>query len=165
MMREKEQLQKCGFEGFKTVSELMNNCKDIPKEMGVYVVLRERNEKPVILEKRPFNCQEEKYPSYSKSDLENEWVEGAQIIYIGKAGGLAFKTELNKRLRTYIRFGKGKKAAHGGGRSIWQLADAKDLEVCWRVLSTEEPRDVEEKMISDFCSKHGGKRPFANRQD
>jgi hypothetical protein len=44
MMREKEQLQKCGFEGFKTVSELMNSCKDIPKEMGVYVVLREKNE-------------------------------------------------------------------------------------------------------------------------
>ena len=99
MKKEKEQLQKCGFEGFKTVSELMNSCKEIPKEMGVYVVLREKKEKPVILEKRPFNCQEEKYPSYSKSELENEWVEGAQIIYIGKAGGLAFKTGLNKRLR------------------------------------------------------------------
>ena len=164
-MTEKEQLQRCGFVGFKTVQELMNSCKDIPKEMGVYVILREKNEKPVILGKRPFDCQEERYPSYPKSELEAKWVEGTQIIYIGKAGGSDQKTELHKRLSTYIRFGKGQKAAHGGGRSIWQLADAKELVVCWRVLSEEEPRSVEERMISDFRELHSGMRPFANRKD
>jgi hypothetical protein len=164
-MTEKEQLQRCGFVGFKTVQELMNSCKDIPKEMGVYVILREKNEKPVILGKRPFDCQEERYPSYPKSELEAKWVEGTQIIYIGKAGGSDQKTELHKRLSTYIRFGKGQKAAHGGGRSIWQLADAKELVVCWRVLSEEEPRCVEERMISEFREAHNGMRPFANRKD
>ena len=165
MKTKKEQLQKYGFEGFKTILELMNSCKEIPKLMGVYVVLRERNDHPMILEKRPFDCQEDKYPSYSKAELEEEWVEGTHIVYIGKAGGFGQKTELHKRLSTYIRFGKGKKAAHGGGRSIWQLADAQELIICWRVLTDEEPCCVESKIIADFCKKHNGKRPFANRRD
>ena len=164
-MTEREQLMKHGFEGFKTISELMQNCKGIPKSMGVYIVLREKDNCPAILEKRPFDCQEDKYPSYSKTELENEWVERTHIVYIGKAGGSGQKTELHKRLSTYIRFGKGKKAAHGGGRSIWQLADAQELIVCWRVLTDEEPCCVESKMIADFCKKHDGKRPFANRRD
>ena len=164
-MTEIEQLQECGFVGFKTVLELMNSCKDIPKGMGVYVVLREKSDMPIIFERRPFNCQEERYPSYPKSELEAKWVDGTQIIYIGKAGGSNQKTGLHKRLSTYIRFGKGQRASHGGGRSIWQLADATDLVVCWRVLSEEEPRCVEERMISEFREAHNSMRPFANRKD
>ena len=165
MRNDRNRLLNQGFEGFKCVNELMNSCREIPKSMGVYIVLRERKERPVILEKRPFDCQEDKYPSYSKAELEKEWVEGTHIVYIGKAGGSGQKTELHKRLSTYIRFGKGLKAAHGGGRSIWQLADAQELIVCWRVLTDDEPCCVESKMIADFCKKHNGKRPFANRRD
>lgn len=154
-----------GFVGFKTIRELMNNCKDIPHEKGVYVVLREKDVHPVILDKRPFDCQEDKYPSYTKTELEGKWVEGTQIIYIGKAGGSDLNTELHKRLSAYIRFGKGKKAAHGGGRSIWQLADAQELVVCWLVLSDEEPCNVESNMIAEFRKEHDGMRPFANRKD
>lgn len=165
MITEREQLIKCGFKGFKAVRELMNSCKDIPKEMGVYVILHEKNDHPVILDKRPFDCQEEKYPSYSKAELENEWVEGAHIVYIGKAGGFDKKTHLHKRLRAYIGFGKGKKVAHGGGRSIWQLINALDLVVCWKVITDEEPSDVEHKMIAEFKAAHSGKRPFANLKD
>ena len=130
-MKDRQELLELGFAGFKTVLELMNSCKDIPKEMGVYVVLREKNEKPVILDERPFDCQEDKYPSYAKSELEAKWLDGT----------------------------------HGGGRSIWQLADAKELIVCWRVLSEEEPRFIEERMISEFREAHNGMRPFANRKD
>lgn len=165
MKIEREQLQKYGFEGFKTIRELMSSCREIPKLMGVYVVLWEKDNRPTIMYKRPFDCQEDKYPSYSKAELEEEWVEGTNIVYIGKAGGFGQKTELHKRLSTYIRFGKGKKAAHGGGRSIWQLADAQELIVCWHVLTDDEPCCIESKMIADFCKKHNGKRPFANRRD
>ena len=70
MNKDKQKLIELGFEGFKTVRELMMSCRDIPKAMGVYVVLREKNERPKILEKRPFDCLEEKYPSYSKTELE-----------------------------------------------------------------------------------------------
>lgn len=165
MNKDKQKLIEQGFEGFKTVRDLMMSCRDIPKEMGVYVVLREKDEGPKILEKRPFDCLEKRYPSYSKTELEKEWVEGTHIVYIGKAGGSGQKTGLHKRLSTYIRFGKGKKAAHGGGRSIWQLSDALDLVVCWRILSDEEPCCVESKMIANFRKHHDNKRPFANRKD
>ncbi|MBO4662955.1 MAG: hypothetical protein J5663_00915 [Bacteroidaceae bacterium] len=165
MTKERKALKELGFEGFKSVRELMDSCSVIPNQMGVYVVLREKDDHPVILDKRP-SCQNESdYPSYAKAELERNWVDGSHIVYIGKAGGLELKTNLNKRLRAYIQFGKGKKIKHGGGRSIWQLADAKDLVFCWRKLYKEEPREVERKMIADFCLEHDGKRPFANRQD
>ena len=164
-MEEREKLKKIGFVGFKTIRDLMGSCKDIPKDMGVYIVLREKEDFPVILEKRPFSRQENKYPSYLKTDLEEQWVKGTHIVYIGKAGGSGMKTGLNKRVGAYIKFGKDKKAAHGGGRSIWQLADVLDFVICWRVLSKEEPRKVEENMISEFQEKHDGMRPFANRQN
>lgn len=165
MTKEREVLKELGFEGFKSVRELMDSCAVIPKQMGVYVVLREKDDHPVILDKRPSCHNESDYPSYSKAELEGNWVDGTHIVYIGKAGGKDLKTTLHKRLSTYIRFGKGSKAKHGGGRSIWQLADAKDLVFCWRKLYNEEPREVEKQMIVDFCMQHGGKRPFANRQD
>lgn len=62
-------------------------------------------------------------------------------------------------------FGQGKPVSHWGGRLIWQLEDAKDLIVCWKVLEKEEPRNVEKEMIQEFKEQHKGKRPFANLQD
>ena len=62
-------------------------------------------------------------------------------------------------------FGQGKPVGHWGGRLIWQLEDAKDLIVCWKVLEKEEPREEEKKMIQAFKKQHEGKRPFANLQD
>lgn len=164
-MKEIEQLKEQSFKGFITIDELKKSCKAIPKEMGVYVVLREKDNYPVIFDKRPFDCQEDKYPSYTKLELENIWVEDTQIIYIGKAGGSGLKTELHKRLSTYIRFGKGKKATHGGGRSIWQLADVDDFVVCWKVLTDGEPSDIEHNMIAEFAKEHNGMLPFANRKN
>lgn len=54
---------------------------------------------------------------------------GAHTVYLGKGD------KLRTRLRTYARFGAGDpKAAHWGGRYIWQLADAAELLVAWREL-------------------------------
>lgn len=163
MATEREQLKVQDFKGFITIGELKKSYKAIPKEKGVYVVLREKDDRPEIYGKRPFDSQEKKYPSYTKQELEDKWVEGTHIVYIGKAGSSCQKTELHKRISTYIRFGKGKKAPHGGGRSIWQLADADDLVVCWKTLTEEEPCCVEFKMIVDFYNQHNNKLPFANR--
>ena len=63
-----------------------------------------------------------------------------------------------------MKFGSGKPVGHRGGRYIWQLADADDLVVCWKVLSTD-PREYERQMISDFKTAHNGYRPFANLLD
>lgn len=65
-----------------------------------------------------------------------------------------------------MQFGQGEPIGHWGGRLIWQLKDAKDLIVCWKVLGKdEEPREVEKEMIQAFKKGHDGKRPFANLQD
>jgi len=64
-----------------------------------------------------------------------------------------------------MQFGQGKAVGHYGGRYIWQLQDAKDLVVCWKVTLDDEPRVVEKQMIEEFKAAHGGKRPFANLVD
>ena len=87
MKIEREQLQKYGFEGFKTIRELMSSCREIPKLMGVYVVLREKNNRPTIMDKRPFDCQEDKYAS--NDDLKAELIKNIKV-YCNEC-----KTELN----------------------------------------------------------------------
>jgi len=51
------------------------------------------------------------------------------------------------------------------GRYIWQLQDARELTVCWKVIGDKDPRDVEKQMIAMFKVEHGGRRPFANLKD
>ena len=54
---------------------------------------------------------------------------------------------------------------YGRGKILGPLTDDYELVVCWRVLSDEEPCDVESSMIAEFRKQHDGKRPFANRRD
>ena len=52
MSKERKTLEAQGFEGFRPIGELMNGVKSvIPAQMGVYVVLREDNTKPVFVTK------------------------------------------------------------------------------------------------------------------
>ena len=166
MNTERNQLKAQGFEGFKTMGELMAGAKSkIPAQKGVYVVLRENASAPQFLSEGTGGHFKGQNPNVSLSELEDNWVEGTSIVYIGKAGGAGSSATLNKRLGQYLRFGQGSNVGHWGGRYIWQLADSRDLVVCWKALTDEEPRDVEHKMIVDFKKRHSGKRPFANLMD
>ena len=161
MNSELSQLREYGFEGFKTVGELMDNHSMIPSNSGVYVFLRVNDEEPTFLEKGTggfFKRSAPRNPNVSIAELKANWVDGASIVYIGKA------TNLKTRLSSYLRFGDGKFATHWGGRYIWQLKASRDLIVCWKVTK-ENPREVEERMIAEFNSEHNGHRPFANLQD
>jgi hypothetical protein len=91
------------------------------------------------------------------SVLREKWVDGTEILYIGKAG-----TSLRRRLRTYMKFGMGFPSPHKGGSYIWQLADSRELLVCWKVLPVgTDSESIEKNMICDFVKKHG-KFPLAN---
>jgi hypothetical protein len=85
-------------------------------------------------------------------------VPGARLLNIGKAD----QRQLRKRLRAYHSFGSGGKGRHAGGRYIWQLTDAWDSLVAWRVVAPpDSPRALEKSMAAEFKSDYG-KWPFAN---
>ena len=64
-----------------------------------------------------------------------------------------------------FEFGAGKKVPHWGGRLVWQLSDAEQMLVCWKVIAEREPRTVEKMIIGKFKQLHRGMRPFANLRD
>ena len=142
----------------------MGGLQDIPKSKGVYLVLRIHDLPSQYLELGTGGFFKGKDPNISITDLESNWVHGAKVLYIGKAGSLDGKATLYSRLNQYLKFGMGKNIGHWGGRLIWQLGDVPDLIVCWKSLPNDDPRLVEKSLIKSFTSQFG-KRPFANLVD
>lgn len=128
-------------------------------------MLRATTESPGFLEVGTGGFFKEQDPNVAVEELQEKWVDGSHVMYIGKAGGKEGKATLKSRLKQYLGFGAGKAVGHRGGRYIWQLSDSRSLVVCWKILHDEEPRDVEARMIQDFKREHNGQRPFANLQD
>lgn len=148
-----------GFHGGQTIARLIEmGIASIPSQQGVYLIVRDTPEPHAFLPIGTGGHFKGKDPNVPIEELESNWVDNTQIVYIGKA------TNLNKRLQQYLRFGQGANVGHWGGRYIWQLKDAVTLSVFWKE-TTEDPRAVEQKMISDFKTRHGRKRPFANLKD
>lgn len=148
------------FKGFKTIRELKESCSEVPSSNGVYLVLRRNNQQPIfsISSLGGYVKVPNDSPCYSLSYLQEQYVNGTCILYIGKS------TNMRSRLRSYMRFGQGKRASHGGGRAIWQMADVDDFVICW-AETLENSRMVEWRMIQAFKLSHEGKRPFANMSD
>ncbi|RKX41032.1 MAG: hypothetical protein DRP64_11815 [Verrucomicrobia bacterium] len=128
----------------------------------MYVVLRESMNSPEFLKTSTAGWPKDRDPSVTIKQLRKSWVPDTPVLYIGKAGGAKFKSTLRTRLSAYLRHGAGRRAAHWGGRYIWQLADSERLLFAWKATLPEEPRDVERGLILGFESGYGA-RPFANR--
>jgi hypothetical protein len=143
------------FDGGVSVEQLWKTArKQIPDASGVYVVVRESKGKPEFLKVGTGGYFKGEDPNVPVSELRANWVDGASIVYIGKA------TSLKSRLSQYLRFGQGKPAGHRGGRYIWQLKDAPQLKFYWKEV--EGDYDAEESaMINAFKARYGC-RPFAN---
>jgi len=149
-------LKSDGFAGFYTVASLMQNgCADLPEKPGVYVALNPTNEKSFLLESVGGHFKG-KNPTVPLVELEENWVDDSAVLYIGQT-----TRTLKKRVDEYMRFGKGKRVGHKGGRLIWQLANHRDLIICFRV--DDNPRSLESAMLERFEANHG-KLPFANLQ-
>lgn len=160
-----ESLKESGFLGFVSVQDLTTeNCGQVSQQPGVYIVIRSVNSPPDFSSTSPGGHFKGKNPTVPTQELNTNWVDGASVVYIGKAGGSNSSATLKKRLRQYMQFGSGRLVGHWGGRYIWQLADYASLLVCWRPTAPEEPADVETRLLRGFQAVHG-KRPFANLRD
>lgn len=131
----------------------------IPSVEGVYVVMRDVKSAPVFLVSCPVPFHNGRSLAYSLSQLQARWLQVASIIYVGKS------ENLRSRIRAYCQFGEGKPRAHSGGRSIWQLADAKDLVIGWKTTTLCDPALEETRLLEQFKMTNGGRRPFANVRD
>ena len=128
------------------------------------MVLRNPSVPPVFSEKSTGGHFKGKDSAVAIEVLERNWVNGAAVIYIGKAGGGSSSATLRRRLKSFLRFGEGHPVGHWGGRFIWQLQDAGSLLFCWRHASDSDARELERDLIRDFVRMFGT-RPFANLRD
>jgi hypothetical protein len=147
-------LEAAGFQGWVSFQRLGEQLSKLSTSGGVYVVVRAAGE-PLFLSVNPGGRFKGGDPSVAEEALGVNWVDGAEVVYIGKADNL------RRRLREYMRFGKGEPVGHWGGRLIWQLKDSDELLVAWAETPGRIPREVEAEMISAFREAFG-KPPFAN---
>jgi hypothetical protein len=113
-----------GFSGGAPFSALPES--DVPREPGVYVVvLSERAGRPAFLPASPAGRFTGKDPSVPLSRLEAKWVDGTEVVYIGKAaGGRGGGRGLRKRLDEYRRFGAGPALGRAAGVAARELGRA-----------------------------------------
>jgi hypothetical protein len=148
-------LEADGFDGWVTFVELENRLPGITQDGGVYVVVQPPGASPAFLAANPGGRFKDRDPSVTPDALAANWVDCAEVVYIGKADNL------RRRLREFMRFGSGAPIGHWGGRLIWQLAQSERLLVAWRETPEDVPREVEGAMIAAFREAFG-KPPFAN---
>ncbi len=150
-------LEADGFTGWTPFAQLKTTRP--PRVPGVYVVLRAASTPVEFLQASIGGWFKGLDPTVAQEILEADWVDGATVVYVGKA------KNLRTRLGQYRRYGEGKPAAHQGGRYIWQLADSSELLVAWLPSLDEAPQILETRLIAAFRAAHSGYRPFANLKD
>lgn len=153
-------LRQDGFEGFSTLHDIRLRRVVVSPQPGVYVVLREELGPVDLLNNSTGGWFKGRDPSVSVDTLAANWVDGAFVLYIGKAdAGAHGKRGLRTRLDEYIRFGMGEPIGHWGGRYLWQLAGTDELLVCYKACP--DPAGEERRLLDLFRSEYGA-LPFAN---
>jgi hypothetical protein len=131
-----------GFVGWVPFKQMLHQDR-VPRAAGIYVVARSLTSDPKFL------------PTGSEEALRTNWVEHAEVVYVGKADNL------RTRLRQFAEIGASKPSGHRGGRLIWQLRESKSLLVAWKETPHEPPGQGEAALLADFRDRYGA-LPFAN---
>jgi hypothetical protein len=153
MLFDPSSLQAAGFVGWIPFNGIRtSNC---PNAGGVYVVTYGKFNSPNFTERSCGGWFKGKDPTVSLDALLLNWVDDAEVVYIGMSNCL------KRRLRQFADFGAGKPVGHYGGRLIWQLSNTETLLVAWKETPGQSPNLVEEEMLAAFRGRYG-KPPFAN---
>lgn len=130
----------------------------IDKKIGVYLIVYPDTKLPNFVYPSPAGWFKGQDPSISIETLKNKWVDGAKILYIGRA--MTEKNNLRHRIKKHIVFWGGKPVAARGGRIIAQIKGYKKLEIWY--MECADPKRKETELIDMFKESYGGKLPFAN---
>ena len=160
MQVNRQALREDGFAGFRPFAELEIN--RIPQAPGDLRRPQTRRFQVQFLAKSTAGVFKKKDPSLTQAALAAEWVDGADVLYVGKAGpGSKGNRGLRRQVQEFMDFGQGKPPGHWDGRLIWQLANAKSLLIAWKELPAGGLNQAEAKYHADFREEFG-RLPFAN---
>lgn len=148
----RQNLEKAGFTGWLPFAAIRASA--CPTSGGVYVVIFDTDGPVAFTERSCGGWFKGKDPTVTPEALAANWVDDAEVVYIGKAD------QLRRRLTQYADFGAGKPVGHWGGRLIWQLPLPDRLIVGWKETPGRIPVEVEAELIASFRQAHG-KPPFA----
>ena len=149
----RDELEAVGFVGWVPFPAI--RASSCPKLGGVYVITYNGGNPARYAERSCGGWFKGKDPTVPPDALAANWVDGAEVVYIGKAD------ELKRRLTQFADFGTGKAIGHWGGRLIWQLPSIDQLLVAWKETPGRIPFEVETELIASFRQAYG-KPPFAN---
>ncbi len=156
----RQSLKQDGFTGFRPLADLDIN--RIPQKPGIFAVLRPDGFQPQFLAKSTAGIFKKKDPPLKAEALDAEWVDGADVLYVGKAGpGSKGNRGLRRQIQEFVDFGRGRPPGHWDGRMIWQLAAAGSLVVAWKELPVEQLNAAEAGHHAAFREEFG-RLPFAN---
>ncbi|WLQ07875.1 hypothetical protein [Arthrobacter oryzae] len=160
MQVDKRALREGGFAGFRTFADVEIN--RIPQAPGIFAVLQPEGFQVQFLARSTAGVFKKKDPSLSADKLAAEWVDGAEVLYVGKAGpGSKGNRGLRRQIQEFLDFGNGKPPGHWDGRLIWQLANTDSLLLAWKELPAGGLNQAEAKYHADFRGAYG-RLPFAN---
>lgn len=156
----RQSLKEDGFAGFRKLGDLDSN--RIPQKPGIFAVLQPEGFRPQFLARSTAGVFKKKDPTLNPEALKAEWVDGADVLYVGKAGpGSKGNRGLRRQIQEFVDFGQGKPPGHWDGRLIWQLAAAGSLIVAWKELPVEQLNAAEADHHAAFVEEFG-RLPFAN---
>src|SRR5688572_7755320 len=110
-----------GGRPWRSIQELRRtNLAAVPETPGVYFVTRPARVPLRLLTRSPAGHFKGRNPTLPLRELRQRLSVNSITLYIGKASGRTRQSTLRARLRAYLKHGAGNRAAHWGGRSIWQ---------------------------------------------
>ena len=102
-----DNFKKSGFKGGWQFKHMRTFVQDdtldeyVPRDSGVYMVLRNSSSAPEFVLKGTGGFYQRKNPNVQITRLKREWVADALVIYIGGSGNL------NNRIKLLMQFGEG----------------------------------------------------------